>query len=450
MKKSNRKMALKHKTVSLDEALRNAVSLHQQGHARQAAQHYGAILEVAPRHPDALHYLGVAQHQLGDRAAALRLIGQALDVAPDYVDARNNLGNVQKEMGQFAEAEASYRAVIAARPDFALAHNNLGVVLRGQDRYEEAVSCYRQAVSLAPDFAQGWLNLGHVLKKTDQPHEALTAYRNAVMLTPDSIEGHRNLARALVASGRNEEALEVYRQWQEIEPDNPVIAHHIAGCKGDGAPERASDAYVQKTFNGFAGCFDEVLAKLEYCAPQMCGEMVAALLGAPAQALDVLDAGCGTGLCAPFLRPYARRLDGVDLSPGMLAKATERGGYDGLHEAELVAWLNGHAGAYDVIVSADTLCYFGALEAAMLGAGAALRDGADFVFTVEETRDAAAFPTFLLHPHGRYSHTEAYVRQTLQQAGLEVVELRRITLRQEANKPVAGLLVGARKARSPR
>ena len=28
----------------------------------------------------------------------------------------------------------------------------------------------------------------------------------------------------------------------------------------------------------------------------------------------MLDAGCGTGLCAPLLRPYASRLTGVDLS----------------------------------------------------------------------------------------------------------------------------------------
>ena len=36
--------------------------------------------------------------------------------------------------------------------------------------------------------------------------------------------------------------------------------------------------------------------------------------------LDVLDLGCGTGLCGPLLRPYARALAGVDLSPQMLER----------------------------------------------------------------------------------------------------------------------------------
>ena len=38
------------------------------------------------------------------------------------------------------------------------------------------------------------------------------------------------------------------------------------------------------------------------------------------RSLDVLDAGCGTGLCGPLVAPYARRLVGVDLSEAMLAR----------------------------------------------------------------------------------------------------------------------------------
>jgi len=445
-------MSTKKKTsqkISLDDALQLAVSVHRSGKPRLAAQHYEAILQVAPGHPDALHYMGLAQHHLGNHEGAVNLILRALDAAPEYVDARNNLGNVQKEMGRHADAEQSYRAVLEARPDFVQAHNNLGVVLRAQERLDEAAAAYRRAIELSPKFAQGWINLGNVLKKSGDFNEALSCYRNAVLITPDNPDVYRSLARALVSQQRDAEALEVYRQWEKIEPDNPVVQHHIAACQGAAAPERASDSYVQSVFDRFAGSFDEVLAKLGYCAPAMCGEMVAALLGPEAEArpaLHVLDAGCGTGLCGPLLKPYARRLEGVDLSAGMLAKAAERGGYDKLHEAELTAWLSSHPAAYDLVVSADTLCYFGALDAVIPAAGGSLRPGGHLVFTVEETVDSAAAPQFLLHAHGRYSHTEAYVRAMLAAGGLEMRELRRVTLRQEASKPVAGLLVGARKA----
>jgi predicted TPR repeat methyltransferase len=219
----------------------------------------------------------------------------------------------------------------------------------------------------------------------------------------------------------------------------------IAALAGGPSPERASDNYVQATFDRFAGTFDDVLTRLEYRAPALCGAMVDRLLGTPDASQAVLDAGCGTGLCAPVLLPYARSLDGVDLSPKMLEKAALRNCYRRLDEAELTAWLAAHPHSYDLIVSADTLCYFGALAEVTAAAAGALRAGGHFVFTLEETVDAAEAPQFRLHPHGRYSHTEAYARQVLEQAGMAVVELRHEVLRTELNAPVAGLAIAARR-----
>ena len=74
--------------------MRLAISDHQAGRMIEAAQRYQAILASAPRHPDALHYLGVLLHQLGQSEDALSMLQRALRYAPDYVEARNNLGNM--------------------------------------------------------------------------------------------------------------------------------------------------------------------------------------------------------------------------------------------------------------------------------------------------------------------------------------------------------------------
>lgn len=135
----------------------------------------------------------------------------------------------------------------------------------------------------------------------------------------------------------------------------------------------------------------------------------------------------------------------MDLSPKMLAQAALRNCYTRLAAAELTAWLDAHAASYDLIVSADTLCYFGALEPVAAAAAGALRPGGHFVFTLEATATPAEAPSFRLNPHGRYSHTEAYARQALGDAGFDVVAVRHEVLRSEAELPVAGLTIAAQR-----
>jgi predicted TPR repeat methyltransferase len=157
----------------------------------------------------------------------------------------------------------------------------------------------------------------------------------------------------------------------------------------------------------------------------------------------VFDAGCGTGLCAPLLRPFARTLVGVDLSPGMLAKARGRGGYDDLAEGELVAYQRGPPAQFDVVASGDTLCYFGELRDAVVAARSALRAGGWLALTLERADDIGAYR---INPHGRYSHAPRYVEATLASAGFTRIDLSQAVLRREAGAPVAGLVVRAQAA----
>ena len=175
--------------------------------------------------------------------------------------------------------------------------------------------------------------------------------------------------------------------------------------------------------------------------------MAAALAeaGLPAaRALDVLDAGCGTGLCGPLVAPYARRLVGVDLSEGMLEHAREKNVYDELVRGELTAYLQNHRDAFDLIVTADTLVYFGGLEEVAVAAAGALRSGGRLVFTAEEATGDDAPSTYCLKPHGRFSHRAQYVERVLAAAGLSA-DIARAELRVESGLPVAGLVVTATK-----
>jgi len=163
---------------------------------------------------------------------------------------------------------------------------------------------------------------------------------------------------------------------------------------------------------------------------------------APSAQHDIADLGCGTGLCGPLLKPWARSLVGCDLSAAMLARAAPRQVYDELLKAELVQFLAERPGAFDVLVSADTLIYFGELEPVFAAAQAALRSGGVFVFTLEALADES--PTgYRLTQSGRFAHSLAALRARLAAAGFAVEAVVPVSPRHEGGRPVPGWLVTA-------
>jgi predicted TPR repeat methyltransferase len=407
-----------------EQGLRRVIAQHRAGDHAAAEAGYRQHLQQYPKDPSALHFLGLLRTHQGRNEEAVKLMLAALEIDPEYVDAWSNLG-----VAYFHERD-----------------------------FERAEFCARKAIAISPDFANAWANLGMTLRARNACEEALVAWGRALDLQP----GMRNIAisygHLLYRLNRLPEALEFYARWQASAPDDPIPQHMLAAMGGAERPLRASDGYVRATFDDFAESFDRNLEELGYKAPQLLFDAVTRSGALPAQQdLAVLDIGCGTGLCGPLLRPLARRLVGVDLSPNMLSKAAARAVYDQLNCAELTQWLAESARQFDLAVAADVLCYFGDLSAAFANVRAVLAPEGCFACSLEALstpaasspspagRPAAAEP-FVLQPHGRYQHDRQYVAAALQSAGLQIVSIATETLRHERQDPVIGLVVVVRRA----
>jgi predicted TPR repeat methyltransferase len=431
-------------TTSISHQVALAIARHKEGHVEDAMRRYQQILLSSPDHIDALHFLGVAEHQLGKSEQALEHMARVLVLEPEHADARTNRGNILKELGRLEEAESDYRRALALRPKDPNTLNNMGTILRTRGDRKGAEAAFREVIALKPDHAPAWQNLGNTLGEMDRWQEALEAHHEAMRLAPQLPDSYHYLGLGLYAAGRLEEATEVFQRWLKLFPNDPSARHLVASCTGQGIPERASDDYVQAEFDDFAATFDSQLTSLEYHGPALVDEEVTRIYGAPQPRLVVLDVGCGTGLCGPSLRPRASFLAGVDLSPAMVNLARKRDVYDALVVGELTAYLQAHENASDLIVSADTLVYFGDLGEVTLAAAKALRPGGVLVFTVERAEVVQAPNGFRLNPHGRYSHAADYVRRVLTQAGFIDQVQREVTIRKEASKWVDGYLISAR------
>jgi predicted TPR repeat methyltransferase len=434
----------KDRAVTLEEAVSLAIGLQKKEQWAAARDLYRRVLEVAPDHADALHFSGVLAHQEGNSEEAAALIRRSLELQPRQADWHSNLGVVLRDRLELDEAVAACRRAIAIDPDHANAHNNLGVLLRAQGDLAGAEAAYRAAIRVSPEHSDAYTNLGVLLNAQKRIHEAVICFCKVITFRPKHPEARRLLALAHCTLGDSAAAVRVFDEWLEEEPGHPIAVHMKAACSGKDVPARASDGFVEGTFDSFAASFDSKLAKLLYRAPELVSGMLADSSAGAAKQYDVLDAGCGTGLCGPLLSPHARRLVGVDLSAGMLAQARARKIYDELIKGELTAYLREQRGAFDVIVSADTLVYFGPLQDVAAAAAQALRPGGRLIFTVEALADGESSAGYFLSNHGRYCHTHRYLECVLTGARLQP-EIVPAELRLEAGDPVQGFVVRATK-----
>lgn len=429
--------------MDVQARLQEAIALHQDGNLEDAGPIYKEILDAEPNQADALHFAGLLAHQAGDDDQGIALIKRSLEVFPSNAGAHNNLGNIYKRAGMTGEAIDAYHAALGINQNHADTWNNFGVLLRVSERFEEAEKALHSAVQVDPKHAEAWHNLGLLYLLTGHLEPAGDSFEKCLDLGTKKWGDPVWHARVLCAIGRRDRALQQMELYLERHPNDPVALHQIKAIKGEEV-DRASDGYVKKHFDSFSDTFDEVLARLDYRAPQIVAGVVDQLMEGRPPLPDVVDLGCGTGLCGPLIRRHCKVLTGMDLSEGMLRKAEllrqDDGSrvYNHLVEAELVTFLNeAPRDCFTMATCVDTLCYFGPLEQMMGELQPALRPGGIMIATVERCEDTDG-PGYQIDQTGRYSHTKAYLEQTAKDAGLNFVSAEDVVLRKELGADVNG------------
>jgi predicted TPR repeat methyltransferase len=380
-------------------------------------------------------------HQQGRLAEAEALYRRVLRLRPTHFDALHLLGVIAGQTDRFDDAHQLLTRALGQRPDSAAALTNFGNVLGNMGRHQEAVQAFERALALRPDDAKALRNRGTSLRALQRPEDALASFNAALALKPDYAEALIGRAESLLTLHRRADAVAAFRQALPLGLDVEQIRYALASLGEEPVPPTAPAAYVEALFDGYSQNFDAHLTgKLGYRTPEL---LMAELQRAqPAGDADVVDLGCGTGLCGPLLRPLARRLLGVDLSSLMLAKARALGLYDELVHADLVTALDGKAARFDIAVAADVFVYIGDLDAVFAAAAAALRPGGLFAFSVEAATDGQ---DFRLNERRRYAHSLPYLQRLAAAHGLHIESTARSAIRKESDEPVEGLLVVMRR-----
>ncbi len=296
----------------------------------------------------------------------------------------------------------------------------------------------RERLLLSPQDTGAMWELAILLENSGDLPGAIDLYQRALRVEPYREAFLLALGRLWGVLGDVERARSWFTRALSIDPDSTAAA---AGLASLADAEGLTPVYVRTLFDQYADRFDaDLIGTLKYRAPALVAALLARL-GIVEGGADILDLGCGTGLSGAALRPFARMLDGVDLSPGMVARAEARGIYAGLAVRDAAAYLAGAGKAWDVIAAVDMLNYLGDLGPIFRGVAARLTPGGLFAGTVEKREEGGQ----ALSEKRRYRHGEDHVRAALDAAGLRLVELSEAVLRQEGGVPVVGLVFAARR-----
>jgi predicted TPR repeat methyltransferase len=450
-----------------------------------------AAATLAANDADVWTNLAVALDRLGSSADAIHAAERSLQLSHNRPDTWLLLANMKKSQGDVAGARIAYETAAALRPNDALACQLLAIFLQEQHEYREAlewmVRCIKNGDTSAPALAilaQLFYQTGHFEKSRDAYAAALAldpqnktyqsmhretsfvcdalhnpsidhvidTYRDAVaeelpregQAIPDLLQKTYSI---MSGYGHTAAAQRVGEKILQLAPNSATAAYLLQALKGDSAMTRSPDAYLVEYFDKFADKFDHHLINtLGYAIPEkLCSALEPFLPNrgtafprngqTPGKGLTILDAGCGTGLCGPHLRPFAQWLTGVDLSHKMLDQARQRNIYDHLICQELTSYLESSRSAFDVIVAADVFIYFGNLAPLIDAMAQALRPRGVLAFSIEST----SAPQYQLLPSGRFAQSLGYVRDLLAPHFTECV-CEEATIRIEAAHPARGAL----------
>lgn len=331
-------------------------------------------------------------------------------------------------------------AMAQAQPDHVLLNLNVAMVFSMLDCDEDALKYASIAARVAPLNEAAAFLVSALSLSLGDADGAITAWDAIFAAQPQNGLIRLKLARVLAGKGFMDQARQILDLAEplcrDMLPEYQYLADGIRGTQN--AKNQA--AMAASIFDGMSQTYDQTLKKLDNRGPRIVGQVLDLLNLPKTGTLHVLDAGCGTGLCAPLLQPLANVLHGCDLSIGMLNEAKKKGCYTLLTRSDLSSIGTLPQGPFDLIVTSDVLVYFGDLAEVFQNFAKITRPGGWLIVTVEDAGDPGPARGWQLDVSGRHKHSLAYLKSALAKAGYTTPKhVVQTVLRREMGAAVAGI-----------
>jgi len=365
---------------------------------------------------------------------ALKKVNNLLKIQPNNADLHNNKGIILRALKKYNDALKCYKDAIIIDKNNPIYFNNRGNLYWDMGEEKLADKDYNKSLDINPKYYDALINLIKLRQYQELHEEAENLCLKALEINKNNNMGFKLLGISQINQRKIDLGIKNLNISQKIKFDRS-IEHQIDILKGKEVDTTPME-FIENTFDHYANKFDHHLINiLNYSVPNFI-EKELNLIDKKIKFENVIDLGCGTGLCGKFLKNKSSNLIGIDISPRILEKADKKNIYDKLICSNFIDYLKKTSSQFDLFVAADVFIYTGEISETFDLIKKRATKESYFIFSTETLNQG----NYKLQESGRFSHSENYIKQKSIENSMILISKKDIKVRKEKNKWIKGHL----------
>ena len=311
------------------------------GDKKKALGLYKKALEINPLSTTALLNISTIYYELKKYENSLNFANNVLEINPNNFSAILNIANIYYANKEYNSALELYQKLYEINPKSYIAIANIANTCYNLNQFIRAIEFAKMAIDMRPNSVEPYIVAGNSYAELLKKEDAATLLKKAASIAPTSewvcnsiaslfmkmgnykqglnyawrlfslknnitAEDHINFGYILYeAHDENQTELveEYLTLWEKKYPNNPIVHHSCCALRNIQEIQTSDIDYIKNLFDGFAPSFDNILMELDYIVPQSIAEILKNNLKTKLfKKHQILDIGCGTGLCTEELK----------------------------------------------------------------------------------------------------------------------------------------------------
>lgn len=265
-------------------------------------------------------------------------------------------------------------------------------------------------------------------------YDARLRFKIVLLLNKNHLMACYKLGYTYLVVGESEKAAQYFIRCLKIKPDFAEAQYMIATIdKKQQSPSFIPITIIEEFFDDLAPNYQKNFVEQKgYKGHILLFESIESADIQHLDKLEVLDVGCGTGLCGVYFKEKISIdfLTGIDISAGMLmqakqAKVQGKPAYDNLLKTDFNSYLLNSEKKFHIIMSACSLHYANDLEAIITHFNKMLYPKGILAFSVEKS---SVNDIVLNEKMENFSYSKSYLENAANKAGFSKVIINEVVV----------------------